>query len=328
MYTKKIIIGIALIALFLIPVSAKFAAGENDQIDVKVSSGDVVTVTTDKMTIKIIPKQAHLMWYYGDRASTDEVFKLQLVKIREFTGDDTILDSRTEFGGLSFNLIRNDWQYTIDLTETELTITLSLIDFLNGADMFIIMHVYNYDTPIPDTTEVVDALSEMKFDIIINDWVFSEGAQGYAIQSYLTEVEHHNQVMLRNGTLAENGELKRTMYFESFQNEYDVVAYYEWLNYANVYNNADVLIDTIDVGTVYFDDSTCVPPEDVPGFAEGLAHVYLTYPNYGDDNKMIHDPTIGVIDIAQSDVAPLYLLSLLGGLFATAAIVLIVKRKK
>ncbi|HUT82622.1 MAG TPA: hypothetical protein VMZ29_15610 [Candidatus Bathyarchaeia archaeon] len=328
MNTKKLIIGLTLIAIFLVPVSAKIAAGENDQIDVTVNNGDVITVTTEKMTIKIIPNQAHLMWWYGVRASTDEVFKLQLVKIREFAGADTILDNRSEFGGLSYNLIRNDWQYSIDLTETELTITLSLIDFLNGADMYVVMHIYNYDTPIPETAEVVDALSEMKFDIIINDWVFSEGAQGYAIQSYLTEVEHHNEVRIRNGTLAENGELKRTMFFESFQYDYDVVAYYEWLEYASVYNNADILIDTIDVGTVFFDDDSCIPPEDVPGFAEGLAHVYLTYPNYGDDNKMVHDPTIGVIDLAQSNVAPLYLLPLLGGLFATAAIVLIVKRKK
>ncbi|NHJ83841.1 MAG: hypothetical protein FK734_00180 [Asgard group archaeon] len=327
MNAKKLLIGFTLIAMFILPISVNFTAGENDQIDVKVNNGEVVTVTTEKMTIKIIPNQAHIMWYYGDRESTDEVFKLQLVKIREYTGEDTILDDRTEFGGISFNLIRNDWQYTIDLTDTELTITLSLIDFLNDADMYVVMHIYNYDTPIPDTSEVVDALSEMKFDIIINDWVFSEGAQGYAIQSYLTEIEHDHEVRLRNGTLAENGELKRIMYFESFQYQYDVVAYYEWLNYAKVYNDADVLIDTIDVGTVYFDDDTCLPPEDVPGFAEGLAHIYLTYPNYGDNNKMIHDPTIGVFDLP-SATAPLYLLPLLAGLLSVSAIVLIIKRKK
>ncbi len=320
-------ISLVLIVMLFIPITAQMAAGENDQIDVKVSAGDVVTVTTDKMTIKIIPNQAHLMWYYGARESTDEVFKLQLVKLREFTGEDSILDNREEFGGLSFNLIRNDWQYNIDLTSTELTITLSLIDFLNGADMFIIMHIYNYDTPIPDTDDVVDALSELKFDIIINDWVFSEGAMGYAIQSYLTEIEHDHEVKIRNGTLAENGLLKRTMFFESFQYSYDVVAYYEWLNYAKVYNDADVLIDTIDVDTAYFEDNTCVPPEDIPGFAEGLAHLYLTYPNYGDNNKMVHDPTVGVVDLAPTNLTPIYILSIFGGIITTATVILIVRRK-
>lgn len=327
MNVKKLIFGITLIAMILIPVSTQIAAGENDQIEVKVTSGDVVTVTTEKMTIKIIPNQAHLMWWYGNRASTDETFKLQLVKIREFVGNDAILDNQSEFGDISFNLIRNDWQYTIDEAETELTITLSLTDFLNGADMQIIMHVYNFDTPIPDTTEEVDALSELKFDIIINDWVFSEGAQGLAIQSYLTEVEQKHQVKIRNGTLAENGVLKRTMFFESFQYDFDVVAYYEWLNTANIYNNDEVLIDTIDVGTAFFDD-LATPPTDVPGFAEGLAHLYLTYPNYGDDNKMVHDPTIGVVEETHSDVAPIFLLPLIGGLFVTAAVVLVVKRRK
>ncbi|MGC9781189.1 MAG: hypothetical protein HZR80_18245 [Candidatus Heimdallarchaeota archaeon] len=238
-----------------------------------------------------------------------------------------VFDNRSEFGDISYNLIRNDWQYSIEETETELTITLSLVDFLNSADMYIIMYVYNYDTPIPDTDEVVDALSELKFDIIIDDWVFSEGTQGLAIQSYLTEVEHKHQVKIRNGTLAENGVLKRTMFFESFQYDFDVVAYYEWLNYANVYNNDEVLIDTIDVGTAYFED-LATPPTNVPGFAEGLAHLYLTYPNYGNDNKMVHDPTIGVVEETHSDVAPIYLLPLIGGLFVTAAVVLVVKRKK
>ena len=30
------------------------------------------------------------------------------------------------------------------------------------------------------------------------------------------------------------------------------------------------------------------------GYQEGLAHLFLTYPNYGDGYKMVHDPLIGV----------------------------------
>ncbi|MHA1433275.1 MAG: hypothetical protein ACTSO7_05480 [Candidatus Heimdallarchaeota archaeon] len=284
------------------------------------------------MTIKLIPSQAHIFWNYGARDSTDETFKLQLVQIKEFMGNDSVLDDRSEFGGITYNLIKNDWTYDIDLTPEELTVTLTLTDFLNGSDMSVIMHVYNYDTPIPDTNDTVDALKELKFDIIVNDWVFSPGAQGYAIQSYITEIEHHHEVSIRNGTVAENGDLKRTMFFMDSQLQYEVVAYYEWLNFAKVYNNGDILIDTIDVGTAFFNDSLAVLPEDIPGFAEGLAHVYFTYPNYGDDNKMIHDPTIGVIDL-DPDVEPtslssVYLISILSGLFATASIAFIIKRKK
>ena len=326
MNIKKLAIGITLIAMILIPASTQLVSGENDQITIKETAGGVIKVTTTKMTIMIIPDQAHIMWYYGVRASTDETFKLQLVQLREFFGEDTILDNRSEFGGLTFNFIREDWQFDWVETEEDLTITLSLMDFLNGADMYLIMHVYNYDTPIPETEDIVDALTELKFDIIIDDWVFSEGAQGYAIQSYLTEVEQQHQVKIRNGTLAENGELKRSMYFESFQYDYDVVAYYEWLNYANIYDEDDILVDTIDVGTAYFEDLE-TPPTDIPGFGEGLAHLYLTYPNYGEGLKMVHDPTIGVVDNPTFET-PVYLFSIIGGLFVTAAVVLVIKRRK
>ncbi len=176
MNIKKLTIVITLIAMVLLRASTQLVSGVNDEITITVTTGDVVKVTTDKMTIMIIPNQAHLMWYYGSRSSTDEIFKLQLVQIKEFFGADTVLDNRSEFGNESFNLINNDWEYLIEETETDLTITLSLLDFFNGADMHVVMHIYNYGTPIPDTNEVVDALSELKFDIIIDDWIFSEGA--------------------------------------------------------------------------------------------------------------------------------------------------------
>lgn len=329
MINKKLTIGLALIVMVLIPASAQLATGDNDEIFVDVSNGDMITVRTSKMTIKIIPDQAHIIWNYGARDATDETFKLQLVQLKEYFGEDSILDTRDEFGGITYNLIKEDWQYDIDLTSDELTITLSLMDFLNDSDMYVIMHVYNYDTPIPDTDETVDALSELKFDIIVNDWDFSEGAKGYAIQSYLTEIEHKHQISLRNGTVAENGDLKRVMFFEDKQLEYDVLAYYEWLNFANVYDDADDLIDTIDVGTAFFNDTSVVFPEDIPGFGEGLAHVYLTYPNYGDGNKMVHDPSVGVIDLeSETNLTPIYLSSILGGLFLVSTIFVIIKRKK
>ena len=327
MNIKKLTIGFALIAMILIPASTQLVSGENSEINVKVTAGDVVKVSTEKLTVMIIPDQAHLMWYYGARSRTDETFKLQLVQLREFFGADAVLDNRSEFGNESYNFIQEDWQYDIVETEEDLTITLSLLDFANGADMYLIMHIYNYDTPIPDTDDEVDALSELKFDIIIDDWVFSEGAQGYAIQSYLTEVEHKHKVSLRNGTLNESGVLKRTMFYESEQYNFDVVAYYEWLNFANIYDNSEALIDTVDVGTAFFDD-LAERPTEAPGFAEGLAHLYLTYPNYGDDNKMIHDPTIGINELVYTQSVPIYLFPIIGGLFATATVVLIIKRKK
>ncbi|MFW9923243.1 MAG: hypothetical protein ACFFDW_08165, partial [Candidatus Thorarchaeota archaeon] len=60
---KKVMIGMALIAMFLIPVSAMMVSAKNDSIGVGNNSG-VITVTTEKMTIKIIPNQAHINWWF------------------------------------------------------------------------------------------------------------------------------------------------------------------------------------------------------------------------------------------------------------------------
>ena len=166
----------------------------------------------------------------------------------------------------------------------------------------------------------------MKFDIIVDNWNFSPKVQGYAIQTYLTEVQHHHRVALRNGTLAENGNTTRTMQFVS--DEYNTpVAYCEWTKFANIYNDTDDLINTIEVGTAYF-GTLATPPPEAPGFAEGLAHLFLTYPNYGDGNKMIHDPSVGINDESFTKAIPVYVFQIIAGLLTLTASIIIIKRSK
>lgn len=325
MISKKILIGLALISLFLIPAGTQFASAANNQIGVG-EVGGAITISTEAMTIKVIPGQAHIMWWYGNRSNNDEMYKLQLVKIQEFQGDDDTLDERNELGGIAYNLITEDWEYLIEEEETELTITLSLEGLANGANIYLIMHVYNQDEPINGTDQVVDGLTELKFDIIIDNWDFTPTAAGVGIQSYMTEVQHRHRVEVRNGTAAENGNTTRTMQFTS--EEYaEPVAYVEWATFANVYNSTDDLVDTVDVGTAFFDD-LAAPPTEAPGFAEGLGHLWITYPNYGDNRKLVHDPSIGINEEAFTEGLPLYWVSILGGLFAVAATFTLIKKRR
>ncbi|MHA1156812.1 MAG: hypothetical protein ACTSQK_11960 [Candidatus Heimdallarchaeota archaeon] len=319
---KKIFIGIALIGIFLLPIGSQMVAADTS-IGHQNANG-IVTITTGKMTIKLIPDSAHLMWYYGNHSDADEMFKLQLLRIREYMGDDDTLDAMTELGGLSYNLVTEDWDYEIVEGDGELTITLSLLGLANGANIYLIMHVYEEDEPIEGSDQVTDGLTELKFDIIVEDWTFSPMAKGYAIHSYLTEVQKRNRVQVRNGTGAENGNTTRTMQFDSDDSDIPA-AYYEWATTADIYNSTEHLVDTIDVGTAYFDD-LIVTPTDVPGFADGLGHLWLTYPKYGDDLKMVHDPTIGIN--VEAYTAPLYLLPIFAGLFTVSVIALVVKKRK
>jgi hypothetical protein len=289
---KKFVIGITLIGMFLIPAGVQLASAEGPIRYSEIATA--ITVQTDYLNVKIAPDQGHLMWWVG-RNNTDEMYKLQLVKIQEFGGDDAVLDDKYELLGQPYNLITGDWQYTIDEQENQLTITLSIIGLPNGADMYLVMKVYTIDVPVLGTDYTVKALDEMKFDIIVDNWDFSTTAKGYAIQSYLTEVRHRNRVRIRNGTAAENGDNLRTMQYASEAAE-EPTAYYAWTTFANIYNSTDDLIDTVDVGTAYFDDLAS-PPEEAPGYQEGLAHLFLTYPNYGDGYKMVHDPIIGANEL-------------------------------
>jgi len=107
----------------------------------------------------------------------------------------------------------------------------------------------------------------------------------------------------------------------------DAVAYFEWAEFASIYNSTDDFVENIEVGTAYFDDLIS-PPTEAPGFAEGLAHLFLTYPNYGDDKKMVHDPTIGInADVFTSGLS-LYLIPVFSGLIAITATILIIRKRK
>jgi hypothetical protein len=281
------------------------------------------------MTVRIVPSQAQIMWWYGTSNGPKEMYKLQFTQIREFVGTDAVLDDQTELFGMVYNLITENWVYDIDEGEEQVTITLSLSGLANGADIQIVMNIYNNDEPINGTDSIVDALSELKFDIIVNNWEFGATAQGYAIQTYLTEVQHRHTVRVRNGTNAEYGNATRNMMFESDAYNNDAVAFYEWATFADIYNSSDDQIDTIDVNTVYFEDLSQAPVED-QGFAEGLNHVWLVYENYGDDYKMVHDPSIGIFEDAFALGLFLYvgLPVIAGVIIITVIVVLVVRRKK
>jgi len=318
---KKHLIGLTLIGLFLATAGAQLVSAPNEGISVSEHLG-AITVQTDYITIKIVPDQAHVMWWHGNKSEADEVYKVQLVKIQEFAGDDSVLDDKTELSGIAYNLITLTWANSIVIEEDQITITLSA-DIPNGADIQLIMHVYNEDTPVPGTEEIVEGLTELKFDIIVNNWSFGPMAKGYAIQTYNTEIQHRHTVRVQNGTAFQNGTITR---FNYESDKYDMpVAYFEWALDADIYNATDDYVMTIPVGQAFFDD-LANPPTEAPGFAEGLAHLFLTYENYEDDRKMVHDPTIGVND--EAFTAPLFVWPIVAGLFAVAGVVLIIKRRK
>ena len=97
---KKSLIGISLISLFLLSAGSQLTA-RSEGVTISENLG-AITVQTNGLTVKIVPSQGHLMWWHGNQSDADEMYKLQLVKIQEYFGDDDILDDRTELVGGKF----------------------------------------------------------------------------------------------------------------------------------------------------------------------------------------------------------------------------------
>ncbi|MEA2071246.1 MAG: hypothetical protein U9O98_08145 [Asgard group archaeon] len=322
MKLKKTIIGMALVSLFLLSLSAPFTLAKSGDMGVDEGQEDIL-ITSDYITMKIVDKQPHFIWWNGNRSSADEMYKVQFKSVQEFFGDDTVLDSIFELNGLSYNLVSSDWLIDISEDENHITVTMTLNDLANEADIQFIVNIYAEDEPIEGTDQVVEALTEVKFDIVVNNWIFSEDAKGLTFKVEVLEAQQRHRVRIRNGTAQEHGNATRNMVFESEENGNNKVAYFEWTTFADVYNGSEK-IDTIDVGTAFFE-----PPGDPQGPIDpntGMIHFWLTYPNYGDSLTLVHDPSIGINP--DSFVSPLYFLPIIGGLVTTAIVVAVIRKRK
>lgn len=316
----KLMIGISLIALFFLPAFTNYASAKSDKISTK-EGLDGIFISTDFITLKLVDGKPHFIWWYGNQSTSDEMYNVQFTKIQEYFGADDALDNYGELGGISYNLVTSDWISEIVEDDTSVTVTLTLSGLANDAELQFIINVYEVDQPVAGTDSIVDALAEVKFDIVVKDWVFSEGAAGLAVRSQVLESQQRNRVRIRNGTAAENGNTTRTMQFESAEQGNKKVAFYEWATFADVYDGASK-ISTIDVGEAYLDEGAQGEGPGIPG----MIHFWLTYPNYGDSYTLKHDPSIGIFPDAFS--VPLYLFSIIGGIIATAAIGAIVRKRK
>ena len=318
----KIAIGLSLIALFVLPIATQYAAAQSDEIGVK-DGVDAITISTNFITMKIKAGKPHFVWWNGNQSTADEMYNVQFTTLQEYFGDDEILDSRSELmGGLSYNLVTSEWSYEIEEEDHHVQVTL-VLELANEAELQFIVHIYTEDQPIIGTDQFVEALTEVKFDIIIDNWTFTPEAKGIAIKSQILESQKRNRVQIRNGTESENGNRTRSMLFESNEHKNAVVAYLEWAEFADVYDGANK-IDTIEVGQSSLEEGYV---GDGPGMEDpSIIHLWFTYQNYGDSYTLVHDPSIGVYPEAFN--LPLYVAPIIGGLVATVIVVGIVRKRK
>lgn len=323
----KIIIGIAFIAMMLLPISTQFTSAQSDRITVENNPG-MITITTEYITFKFAEGRPNFTWWNGNTSTSDEVYNVHYMELTEYFGDDEVLDSLNELtGGLGYNFLTSVWSTDVVEEDEEVTITMTMSGLANGVELQFIVHIYTTDQVIQGTDSIVEGLTEIKFDIVVKNWQFSEGAQGLGIKAQIHESQRQHRVRIRSGSDDENGNKSRIMKFESDEYKNAAVAYYEWTTFADIYDGV-AKIANVTVGTTYFN-------EGIPGSGEGpiggdqeMYNQWLTYPNYGDSLTMVHDPSIGVDPDAVSANISLYILPIIGGILAPVLVVSLVRRKK
>jgi len=318
----KFAFGLSLIALFVLPAATQFAVGKSDKIGVK-DGVDAITISTDFITMKINDGKPHFVWWNGNQSTADEMYNVQFTTLQEYFGDDEFLDTRGELvGGIGYNLVTSEWDNEILEEDHHIQVTLTL-GLANDAELKFIVHIYTEDQPLNGTEETIEALREVKFDIILDNWEFTPGAQGIAIKSQILETQKKHRVRIRNGTDDEHGNKTRNILFESKEHRNTVVAFYKWTNFADVYDGASK-IDTIPVGQSSLEEGYV---GEGPGVDDpGMIHLWFTYQNYGDSYILVHDPSIGVNPDAFN--LPLTILPIIGGLVTTIIVVGIVRKRK
>jgi len=289
MFNRKIkIIILSLIVMITIPSITEFLKGEPEGISYE-EEFDNITITTEYITLKINDLSPHFIWLNSDNTPAVEMYNVKFISIKEFFGENDILDNPMELGGISYDLSSNDWDHEITINSNSLSVKLTLSDLANGAEIQFIISIYNEDKIISGSDHSIDALTEIKIDIIISNWDFSENAAGLALFTLVYESQENPAVQIRDGLEVENGNASTTMQFESENYNNNKIAYFEWTTFADIYDGPD-LTDNINVSKASlvddFTSSLPVSPAMIP--------IYLTYPNYGNSLKMIHDPSIGV----------------------------------
>ncbi|NHJ86305.1 MAG: hypothetical protein FK734_12650 [Asgard group archaeon] len=320
----KIMIGLALITLIVLPATSQLTSAEaGNQINVQ-GGLDGITISTEYLTMKLVNGKPEFIWWNGNQSTADEMYKVQFVTLSEYKGSDNILDSKTELlNAIDYNLVSSIWNTDIVEEELAVHITMTLSGLKDGAELQFIVHVYATEQPLNGTEEVVKALSEVKFDIIIKNWVFSSEAKGIAINAQVLEAQNRHRVQIRNGTEEENGNYTRAMLFESEENGNSIVAYYKWTTFADIYSGG-LKTGSINVGTAYLDDQLL--GEGAGSENSGLVQQWLYYGYYGDSVTLVHDPSVGVNP--ESFSVPLFLYPVISGLVATVVVVVLVRRRK
>ena len=316
--TKLLIFIITIVMIFSSLPPTIVAEDSNAKIENRQGSYFLIT---PHITVKLSEGKPDLMFWMTDSNQKQKripVFHVGFSHIVELFGDDLIVDSRDELmGGKSYNLAALDWTLTNETFENELRAYLTSETLSDGADISFVFHIYTEDVTITqklnETTVTYEskAISEIKFDIIINNWSFSENATGVTVLTNIHELAYRNRVRAGERVNNAEGDSYNNQTHESREKrEHDpekwgveftdnrnrIQSYFAWIPEADVFDLEDNYIETVNATASILSQGLKEVHANDKKFNVDYVHLFLSYPNYGDSLKLVHDPLVGLGD--------------------------------
>ncbi|MHA1303669.1 MAG: hypothetical protein ACTSQE_08395 [Candidatus Heimdallarchaeaceae archaeon] len=323
----KILVG-SLALIFVVGMLPVASLADNSKARIEEEGGSLFLITP-YLTVKLHENKPDIMFWMANESSKGNeklpVYHVSFSHVAELYGDDLIVDSRNELSGKIYNLASLDWALSTENFTNELRATLVSETLSNGATISFVFHIYLEDVTITlelnDSTTVtydVKALKEIKFDIIVENWVFSEGAQGLTFVTSIHELAYRHRV--RSGDSVNNPEehkynTKTETPREKRENDPErwgveftdadgnLESYFAWTPEADIFDLDDNYIETVNVTSTVAGTGIEEMQHGNRRFGVDYVNLFLTYPNYGDGLKLVHDPTIAIADDTTSGLS-------------------------
>ena len=350
MISKTKIIMMAMVGVLFISTLSTAVAVPSSDMKAENSQGSMY-IETSNIKVKMHSGKPDIYFWLGSASETGkntEVFHVSFHYITELYGDDLIIDSKDEFGGKVYNLASDQISWTLDITNTtnEITVTQTSSELDNGATLTFVYHVYLEDVTVTQTIDDVEytndikGLKEIKFDIIIDGWTFSEDAVGLALHVKVHENHFRHRVQLGDRVNMPEESQSANLPDEAnatdrtadhtrdgigFYDDDNLLGYVAWTPEADVFDEEGNYVDTVTVNSTaasFGKDSSYGLGH---AFGREFINLFLVYPNYGDNLKLVHDPVIGINDTGYVSVSLYALLAL--PVIAIAALAINRKRK-
>ena len=310
---KKIIF--ALLAAVMIGISIPGAAAQSHHLEYEHSAG-IVTLNTDEINIRVVGanEQPHFHWWSPTNPEFDYHMRfLSIYEVDDINENDVYDHGVDPHISTKFMLPTTDWDFSGFETETEEgNVTAVHFNFtsLSGFDPRPegVEGEWEHYPAIPDMDVYVQILvhidmdrpNEVKFDLVIDGWVWTRDDSLLVFQFVITESNHGD------------GEPENApRHFHRNENKFQFSnAYMEYEPTAHANQN------TLQVGASFGETSGLFAGESV----------YLSFPYFGNET-LFYDPIVGLSDSSTPLVdASTYVL--VGAVAVVALVVVALKLRK